>query len=177
MDKLIFSVDAESDGLYGDIWAIGAVVMNQRGSVLDFFMGKAAVDAVRDEWVRENVVAPCAKLGEFKSRPDLRTAFWHFWMKWREKCVCVGDFGAPVEALLFRKCVEDDPAERTWLGPYPMHELGTALLLGGVDPDVNRIEFAGYLPNEGMTQHNPFDDAVVAAKCWLRITGIIWGCE
>jgi hypothetical protein len=48
-----------------------------------------------------------------------------------------------------------------------MHELGTALLLAGVDPDVNRRELAD---RPDLVQHDPFDDALLAALCWLKVT-------
>lgn len=48
-----------------------------------------------------------------------------------------------------------------------MHELGTALLLSGNDPDVNRHELAGW---RELVQHNPVDDAIAAGSCWLKVT-------
>jgi hypothetical protein len=63
--------------------------------------------------------------------------------------------------------VEHDHEARMWLGPYPMHELGTALLLAGVDPDVNRRELAG---RPDLVQHDPVDDAIAAALCWRKAT-------
>jgi hypothetical protein len=142
-------------------------VVTPNGEIADEFKGRACAEDVKDQWVRDNIVPVCVNLPTFGTRQYLRDRFWAFWLRHRETCLCVGDFGAPVEALLFRKCIEDVHQERMWLGPYPMHELGTALLLAGVDPDVNRIEYAGA---GEVKKHNPLDDAAVAAACWLKAT-------
>lgn len=164
----IFSVDAESDSLYGEIWAIGACVIDDSG-VRDEFEGQIDPSFVTDPWVRENIV-PVVDLPLFESGLALLNAFWDFWMKYREDSLCVADFGAPVEAFLFRCAVEINPAARMWQGPYPMHELGTALLLADLDPDINRRELAG---RPELVQHNPLDDAIAAGLCWKVATALI----
>ncbi len=47
-----------------------------------------------------------------------------------------------------------------------MHELGTALLLAGIDPDANRRELAD---RPDLVQHDPYD-ALAAGLCWLKVT-------
>jgi hypothetical protein len=160
----LFSVDAETDGLYGVVWAIGAVVVDESGNDA-VFAGQVNPDIVTDPWVRENIV-PVVDLPRFTSRA-LLNEFWNFWMEHRDGALCLADFGAPVEAGLFRTCVEMDLKDRMWNGPYPMHELGTALLLKGYDPDINRRELAG---RDDLVQHDPVDDAIAAALCWQKIT-------
>ena len=110
---------------------------------------------------------PVVNLPRYDSRDELLDAFWDFWMENKEDALCVADFGAPVEAGLFRACVELSPELRTWQGPYPMHELGTALLLAGFDPDINRRELAR---RPDLVQHDPVDDAIAAAICWREAT-------
>lgn len=166
----IFSVDAETDGLYGEIWAIGACVYDTDGPDIEGFAGQLAPNnVVTDPWVRENIV-PKVNLPRFQTGLDLLNAFWDFWMRHRDDSICVVDFGAPVEAFLYRCAVEINPAGRMWSGPYPMHELGTALLLAGEDPDVNRREYIG---RPDLVQHNPYDDALAAALCWIKATALI----
>jgi hypothetical protein len=169
LQRPVFSFDAETDGLYGAPWAIGAVVLDLTGEIAAEFTGQVDPDVVTDPWVRENIV-PVVDLPRFASLPDLLEAFWEFWLGHRDTSLCVADFGAPVEAGLFRRCVKADLDARRWLGPYPMHELGTALLLAGLDPDVNRRELAG-MP--GLVQHDPRDDALAAGRCWQIATGAI----
>ena len=165
-DSRIFSVDAETNGLYGAVWAIGAVVLEGRTEVAEF-KGQISAEHVTNPWVRENIV-PVVDLPMYDGGYELLEAFWEFWMAHRESTLCVADFGAPVEAGLFKACVLHDLFGRQWLGPYPMHELGTALLLAGLDPDgLNRREYAG---RPDLVQHNPYDDALAAGLSWQRVT-------
>jgi hypothetical protein len=157
-----FSFDAETDGLYGDAWAIGAVAKD--GDIEKVFAGQVDSSDLQNEWVRQNV-APFVSLPRYESARALRDAFWAFWLEHREGAVCIADFGSPVESGLFRACVADDLDTRQWLGPYPLHEVGTALLCAGIDPDIDRIEFSGLT---GLVKHNPVDDARASLACWLK---------
>jgi hypothetical protein len=161
----IFCFDAETDGLYGQVWAIGAVVLGD-GDVARF---GAQVDpaVVTDPWVRKAVV-PVVDLPRFSSRDDLLNGFWAFWLAHKDGADCVADVGHPVESGLFRACVELDLPARRWDGPYPMHELATALLMAGVDPDVDRREYCGAAD---LVRHHPVDDAMASALCWQQVAG------
>lgn len=161
----IFSVDAETDGLYGEVWAIGAAVVEDGKSTVEVFGAQIDPAIVSDPWVRENVV-PVVALNVLESRAALLNAFWGFWMEHRDGSVAVADVGTPVEAGLFRACVALDPAGRQWNGPYPLHEVATALLLAGVDPDVDRREYCG---RTDLVAHNPVHDALASALCWQQV--------
>jgi hypothetical protein len=52
--------------------------------------------------------------GAIGTSRELRDAFWNFWMEYRKKEIAIADCGAPVEAGLFRSCVEDDLPTREW---------------------------------------------------------------
>jgi len=169
----VFSVDAETDGLYGHVWAIGAVVLDGADEVARF-AGQLDPDDTRfppfrrgvtDPWVREHIV-PVVDLPRFASHRLLIEAFWGFWMEHRESSIAVADFGAPVEAGLFRVCVAQDEQARMFQGPYPLHELGTALLLAGLDPDCDRRGMSGRLD---LVPHDPVDDALASGLCWQMI--------
>lgn len=160
----IFSVDAETDGLYGSVWAIGAVVLDGETEI-ERFEGQLDPAYVTDEWVTKNIV-PVVELKLYEDYIELLNTFWKFWMKWRDETVCVADFGAPVEAGLFRACVGFNRQERNWLGPYPMHELGTLLLIRGLDVDINRRELAN---RPELVRHNPVDDALASGLCWQKL--------
>ncbi len=163
MTRRIFAVDAETDGLYGEPFAIGAVVLDETGAEIASFAGAADVEAVRDPWVRENVLPVLGPLPEFAGRAQLRGAFWDFWMCHRENALCVADVGTPVEAFLFRLCVAEDES-RTFQGPFPMHDLATLLLVRGLDPLASRPTLARTWGLEWTgKQHNPVDDARLTA--------------
>jgi hypothetical protein len=171
----IFSFDAETDGLYGPVWAIGAVLMEGDGSDADLIwagMVEPTEAVVSDPWVRENVVtyvlASQWRFHKFVSREDLLNSFWAFWMEHRDESLALADCGTPVEAGLFRACIELDLENRIWQGPKPLHELATALLLAGYDPwETDRRELSG---RTDLVQHDPVDDAIAAALCWQNLT-------
>jgi hypothetical protein len=169
----VFSFDAETDGLYGPVWAIGAAVRipatetSIEGAHIFAGMIDPTDEVVTDPWVRENIV-PVVNLPKFESRADLLNAFWEFWIEHKDEAVAVADCGVPVEAGLFRACVELDLASRLWEAPAPLHELATAFLLKGHDPwDTNRREFAG---RDDLVQHDPVDDSIAALLCWEKLT-------
>ncbi|KPM55660.1 hypothetical protein ACG83_10240 [Frankia sp. R43] len=165
---LIFAVDAETNGLYGPVWAIGAVVLDpEAGAVRSVFRGQISPGEVTDDWTRKHVV-PVVDLPRYSSRAELLEAFWGFWEGHRgeERASAVADVGAPVEAGLFRACVERHPAARWDRGPYPLHELASALWMAGFDPDIDRRAFCG---RADLTPHDPVDDATLAALCWARL--------
>lgn len=164
-----FVIDAETDGLYGDVWAIGAVVLDPGGAEIAHFAAQTDPEDVTDPWVRENVLPKCDH-PRYSSRRELRDAFWAFWIGHRESALAIADCGYPVEAGLFRACVADDPAARQWLGPYPLHDVATMLLAAGIDTKSDRFRLAGI---DGARVHDPLEDARASAICWrLAVTAL-----
>ncbi|MBQ2992056.1 MAG: hypothetical protein IJD60_12345 [Clostridia bacterium] len=161
---LYLSFDAETDGLYGPVFAIGAVVLNEHGERVDAFAGAAQRELVRDPWVKENCLPNLAHLPDYPDRAALREAFWRFYMKYRGRAVIAADVPVPVEAGLLRACVEDDPQNRTFLAPYPLIDVASALFAAGVDPDIDRQAFTGYAGKK----HCPLSDAHSSGLALLR---------
>lgn len=159
----IFSFDAEPEGLYGQPFAIGAVVLEE-GKDLITFGGWVEPDNNDDDWVKARLPAVLRdNLTRFSSRDDLKNEFWKFWLKSKDDAICVVDWGHPVESGLMRNCVEIDKLSRQFLGPAPLHEVSTALLCAGIDPDIDRINFSGI---QGLIKHNPIHDALASATCF-----------
>ena len=165
----LFSFDAETDGLYGPVWAIGAVVLDAAGNEVNSFAGQVSGGTLNDPWVIENVV-PFVNLPRYATRRELRDAFWSFWMEYRGSSITLADFGSPVESGLFRSLIADDPTSRQWHGPYPLHEVGTMLLAAGLDPDLDRIQFTGLT---SAVKHDPVWDARVSAAAWRKAAAAI----
>ncbi|CAO5232504.1 hypothetical protein [Frankia sp. AgKG'84/4] len=165
----IFGVDAETNGLYGQVWAIGAVLLDPATrAVTATFAGQISPGEVTDDWTRRNVV-PVVHLPLYPSRAELLEAFWAFWERHggRGRDVeAVADIQTPVEAGLFRACVQRDRELREFAGPYPLHELASALWMAGLDPDLDRREFCG---RPDLVAHDPVADATVAALCWAKL--------
>ena len=159
-----FSFDAETDGLYGEPFAVAAVVMDEEGRILDRFCEKCEEPGVRDAWTRENCLPWLADIPKCESRAALRERFWQFYRKHRESCVIVADVPYPVEAGLLRSCVETDPGERRGEGPFPLIDVASVLFARGIDPLADRFEYSGWTGK----QHHPMDDAVASCLCLIR---------
>jgi hypothetical protein len=162
--KSVFIVDGETDGLYGSVFAISAVVADiDTFDIKDIFSSQIEMNAyecLSDSWVKDNVVPAIEKgskciLTDKVHKNELLSDFWNFYSAWNDgTTLFLADFGAPVEANLFRKCVLADLYTRNFSGPYPLHELGTILLLNGYDPDMSRDN---YYSNVEFKHHPYFD--------------------
>ena len=161
----IFCFDAETDGLYGEVFAIGAAVMNEQGEILDRFAQKCLKPGIKSQWVCENCLPYLTEIEDCESREQLRENFWSFYLKHREHCLIMADVAYPVEADLLRKCVEADPQAREFLGPYPLIDISAMFVAHGLDPHIERKKFA----NAQGTAHNPLDDAIISAKCAVKL--------
>lgn len=168
----IFSVDAESLGLYGTPFAVGAVVIEKatEKEVANFY-GRCPVEILPDyspehsslEWLTKNVIPHLGPVTH-ETTNELYNAFWTFYTTWRSQCDIVGDCLYPVEANLFMHCVKcGDPSEnRQWKAPYPFHELATKMMLKGKDPNKTYSRLENELP-----VHNAIADARQSARLWL----------
>lgn len=157
----IIVVDAETNGLFGAPFAVGAVLFETESrSVLSTFSGRGPLVGEPVDFVRINVVGAVASLPEYKSNAQLRVAFWQWFSANKNDCKIFADVGYPVEALWFRLCQEDMGAE--WGGPYPLHDVATLFLAAGLDDNLDRAEFVkgAY---DTTTAHNPMSDAMVSA--------------
>ena len=164
--KYIFIVDAECDGLYGEIFSIGCIAadINTLEPVLKFNLTSVpGMEHVKQDFVKENVI-PAIRRDEtmvFVEKPvsKLLEYFWIFYNTVRESSIVIADFGAPVEARLFSQCITDD-ADREFKGPYPLHELGTILLLNNIDPDFCRDSYY----DDISLKHAPYFDCLATLK-------------
>ena len=159
-----FSFDVETDGLYGEPFAIAAVVMNEEGRELDRFCEKCVAPGVEDPWTRENCLPYLTEIPDCESRAALRRHFWAFYSRYREECVIVADVPYPVEAGLLRRCVEENLEERKFQGPFPLIDVASVLFAKGIDPLTDRLAFSGWKGK----RHHPLDDAAASALCLIK---------
>lgn len=173
----IFSVDAETDGLYGRAFSI-AVTVREDGVETAKFEGRIPDSCVSDEWVLEKVLPALTNMTvTHESSDELEEAFWTFWISQKADAIVIAHCGSPVEADLFRRCVERDTTNRRWDEPYPaIHDVATLLLARGEDPS----SVDSYNSNHGITvpfsgvSHHPMYDAVSAAMAWEHAIGRIY---
>jgi hypothetical protein len=143
---VIFSFDVETVGLYGEPFAFGWVLLSlDKETPKEIESGYEACpistangDAEGRQWVLTHVVPSLPKKTTVNNPTELYEKVWKVWeevKKRYKKVLCVADCGYPVETSFFRKCVELKPKERRFDGPFPLHEVGTALLMAGMNSD------------------------------------------
>ncbi len=161
---MILSFDAESNGLHGDAFAIGAVLLpDDSNELTEHFFARCPITGDVDPWVRDNVLPPLADERETHATArEMRDAFWAWLTSHMAGATVVADCAWPVEAGLLCACVDDDPT-RAFKGPYPLHEVASLLLAAGLDPLASYAEqvLSGY----SARKHHPVYDAHVSALC------------
>jgi hypothetical protein len=160
----ILSFDVESNGLHGEGFAIGAVMLSPDGAELATFYARCPITGDVDPWVRDNVLPALVDALETHATARAMRDAWWLWMTERmEGAVVVVDCGWPVEAGMLSACVADDPS-RAFKGPYPLHEVATLVVAAGGDPLASYAERV--LPPDAFVshrKHHPVDDARVSA--------------
>lgn len=170
----IVSVDAETNGLYGAPFAVG-VVARGGGLAERQFIGRCPILGPVDEWVDRFVLPALTNVPQtHDSLPALLEAFWAFWRSESEAgpVWCVAHCGTPVEAGLFRRCVEADLPTRQFQAPFPLHEVATLLAAAG--HDIRSVE--SFLKTRAIAspswgdRHHPLFDAEI---CLLAVEALL----
>lgn len=164
--KKIFSFDAETNGLWGQAFSIGALVYDESGQEIAHFVGRLPDTAVTDSWVRENVLPKMETIPvTHADHASLLADFAKFYLANKADAEVVVHMGVPVESNLLRDmhsqgCIGD------FEGPYPLLDLAGELAQAGEDPtscDKYVAKWGLTVPDFG-TSHNPLYDSAVAAK-------------
>lgn len=162
-----FIIDAESIGLRGEAFWIGAVLADQAGNTIrEIMIGclpdtADGTDADR-EWVRDNVPFVAAEHASELTPRHVRDAFWAEWLavkaEYGAAVAMVADVPYPVETGLLERCIADDPS-RAAQAPYPLLDVASVRLAAGFDPTGTVTRQPDELP-----MHNPFMDARQSAR-------------
>ncbi|AYV83315.1 MAG: hypothetical protein Hyperionvirus5_121 [Hyperionvirus sp.] len=177
--------DVESLGLYGDAFAVGAVIHNHLGEEMGTLFEhcphtatkEASLDLSdprnRSEWIVKNVVPVLKTPASCKNPREIRDKFWKFYREWimiaknlKMKLDVVVDAGYPVETNFLRECVGDSFEERQYEGPYPLQEVQTAIKLAGYTKENERL--AGEEP-----AHHPLADSRQSARIWRECNNML----
>ena len=173
MSKKIFSFDAETNGLWGQAFAIGALVYDEHGTEIARFVGRLPDTEVTDEWVRANVLPQLARVAVTHDDYELLlTDFAKFYLANKADADVVVHMGVPVESKILidmhsRGLIGD------WDGPYPLHDVAGYLAQAGEDP----TSVDGYVRKHGLLiasdfaggSHNPLYDSEVAARVLMHL--------
>lgn len=90
----------------------------------------------------------------------MREKFWRRWLHWKEKgAVLAAECAWPVEGRFLNECIDTLPTDRKWAGPYPLLEISSIMIAGGMDPMANHPRLDDEQP-----AHNPLADARQSAR-------------
>ncbi len=170
----VFSLDAETNGLWGQAFAIGALVYDELGNEVARFIGRLPDTVVTNEWVRENVLPQMTGISvTHKNYEDLLRDFARFFLANKESAHVIVHMGYIVEAKVLRDMYEHGLIGE-WDAPFPLYDVSGNLQAAGADPtsvdkfaaehDLKIAEF------EGGT-HNPLYDSAVTAVVYLYLVG------
>ena len=166
--KKIFSLDAETDGLWGKAFAIAAVVTDETGQEIDQFIGRCPIQGEVNPWVEDNVLPQMEDIPvTHDSYEDLLQAFIEFWLSHKDGAAALVHMGQIVEAKLFLDA-HDLELLGDWDAPYLWYDLCVLPEIGeSVDSYIERHEIP--LPKlEGGT-HNPLYDSYAALRAYEHI--------
>lgn len=168
----ILSFDLETNGLHGRAFAIGAVVMDSRGNVLDEFTARARLTQKVDDWVKGNVLPAIADMPiTHDTYEQMREAFWVWYVSAKETAdyVLVNN-GYPVEYRFLLDCQDANLEERYWQHPFPILELSSLLLMVEQKSDVSKRQLKKSLIDTNTHKtHHPLDDAKLAVRMAFEI--------
>lgn len=161
--------DVESVGLHGEGFAVGFVVVDPQGTeharrLIACRPEDAKGDDAGRAWVAANVPDFRDSTGLYGNPSEVRGVVWSEWMAWKAKgALLAADCAWPVEARFLIACVDDDPADRTWNGPYPLHEIASFMAAAGRDPMATYERRDDELPT-----HHPLADARQSARLLIE---------
>lgn len=172
--KKVFSFDAETNGLWGQAFAIGALVYDENGAEIARFVGRLPDTEVTDSWVKDNVLPNIQNIEVCHQTYDALLAdFAKFYLAYKQDADVVVHMGFIVETKILRD-LYDRGLIGEWDAPYPLYDVSGNLQAAGEDPTsvdsyVQKHELSvGKF--EGGT-HNPLYDSAVAAVVYRHLRG------
>lgn len=158
MEKNYFILDVENTSLYGQAFAVAAVVFDKNLNVIDKFELVSLAGAMQaNEWVKYNVLPVLTDMPTCDTKLELRDRFFEFYMKHRETCEVWADCAYPVETNFLSDVAIDNIEGRQWLMPFPLKEIAVF-----VDKEIDRNIQSG---QRGLRKHHPLDDCIASAAC------------
>lgn len=161
----LLSFDIETNGLHGEAFAVGAVLVDAHLQVLDKFSGRTNIVGSVDLWVETHVL-PVIKTMPMThtSYKNLREAFWDWFLKAQRSAdyVLVSN-GYPVEYRFLLKCQEENLEERYWQHPFPILDLTSLMIQAEGDATKRNALAKQTFETGGYSRHHPEHDALVSA--------------
>lgn len=166
----IFSYDAETNGLWGQAFSIGAIVANDKGEEIDRFVGRCPIEEDVNPWVAENVLPEMEDIKVTHSSYDeLLKDFVDFWNKNKEDAQSLTHMGMVVESKLWRDAhdkglIGDFDAPYITVDACSFPEIGDSVdtYCKNNNIEISKDEYLG-------GTHNPLYDSAVALKAYVDV--------
>ena len=160
----IISVDAETNGLWGEAFAIAAVV-RENGVQVAGFMGMCPIKGEVNEFVETMVLPELNKVPvTHNDYEDLLKNFVEFYKLHRDDSTCITHVGLPVEAKLFIDAHEKEYLG-DWEAPFPLVDI-SAIPEIGTSVDYYNKKHEIEVPVYDGGAHNPLYDCTAAALAY-----------
>ena len=170
MNKILI-FDCESDGLYGETFAVGATVYDLiKKECIDKFELKSEEGEgnISNQWVIENVLPHLGDMETCKNNKELREEFYNFLQKHKDARI-FSDVNFPVETNFLSDIVKDDQEARQWNMPYPLEDCATKENINIDRAEFFETELFEREPQKiaskniyTLRKHNPLDDATAS---------------
>lgn len=174
MGTVLFSFDAETNGLWGQPFAVAAIVYDEAGNETARFIGRCPINGELNEFVAEKCLPQMTNIPEsHDSYESLLRDFAEFYPREKQGATVIAHMAVPVESGLLRD-MRTAGVIGDWDGPYPLIDLAGCLAQVGEDP----TSVDGYADRQGVAvdpadfaggTHNPLYDAAQAASVWRHL--------
>lgn len=167
----ILSFDLETNGLHGQAFAIGAVVVDANDKIINEFTGRVQIKGDVDKWVQENVLPVIEDMPiNYSSYEELREVFWKWFVAAKEESdYVVVSNGYPVEYRFLLDCQQANIEERYWEHPFPILDLTSLLIQIGIQSSPDKQDFVHeFLSLHNRKPHHPLQDATITALATFK---------
>ena len=170
----VLSIDCETNGLYGQIFAIGAKYKDFKNGEEAIYQARVSIEDEVNSWVQENVLPHVQNIELLDKTVDddvigmeklLLSDFKRFYDMIKNvagsELKVIGHMVCPVEANLFIKMRKYGIMEE-FEGPYPLYDVASMLfMIEDEDPTTvdGYIERWSFKKPLGLNPHNPLYDA------------------
>lgn len=166
--KKIFSFDAETNGLWGKAFAIGAVVRTEKGLIE--WIGRCPIEDEVNPWVKNNVLPEMENISvNYISYEEMLEDFMAFYKRHKEGADIIVHMGLPVESRLFIDA-HNMGIIGDWDAPYPLIDICTFPEIG-TSVDTYNEKHKVEIPYVGST-HNPLYDSYAALAAYENILNL-----
>ncbi len=172
MARKIMSWDCETNGLWGQAFAIGAVIYQDRIETTSFY-ARCPIQGKVNPWVAENVIPQMVDMEvTHQTYEEMLAAFAKFFLENKADADIIFHMGIPVEARVVLD-MHDLGFIGDWDGAYPWLDIAGCLLAKGfaaTSVDSFNREHGIEVPQlEAGGTHNPLYDSRAAALCYMEL--------